>query len=128
MILPPLVVQTWLELPAWLPDLGWAGVALIVVVLVLRGKLLPESTLEKTGRLYSEEIQRVQADRDARLREVQAIASTWREAYETERDARAADLQAVTRTLQLSELTLDIIRSWDKALPSAEEAESHDRP
>lgn len=102
-----------LEVPAWIEQYGLFGfLALSVVVLILRGYLQPRST-----------VQEIRKDRETRVREISEIAATWRDAYQTERDARRTQTEAVVRNLEVSELTLDIVKSWDKALTALNEDE-----
>lgn len=104
-----------LEAP-WYVQYGVIGVLTVTfVLLVLRGYLQPRTV-----------VQDLRSDRDTRVAEISEIADTWREAYMTERDARRLHLEAVTRNLEVSELTLDIVRSWDKTLTDL--SEGHDGP
>lgn len=104
-------------LPEWVPQFGWAGIALAAVLAVLRGWLLPARTVDALREDYARNLDAVRSDRDERVAEVTAISNTWRDAYDTEREARLIHLQAVDQTLDTVETILGIIQAWDIALP-----------
>lgn len=101
----------------WFVQYGIAGaLAVFFTLLVLRGYLQPQSTVKSIREDHAELVRVVREDRDTRVAEIAEVAKTWRDAYETERTARQVGLEAVDRVIEVSELTLDIVKAWDQAL------------
>lgn len=98
--------MTGLEVPPWITQYGpFGALALTVVLLILRGYLQPKST-----------VQEVREADAARAKQAMEVAHLWQAAFETERAAHSTNLQAVTKTFEIAELTLDIVRAWDYTL------------
>lgn len=72
---------------------GAAGLVVLVVILILRGALVPRSVVRD-----------LRADRDTRIAEIMHERDTWRAAYETSEagrhlaEAQAAELLELSRT------------------------------
>lgn len=86
---------------------GAAGLVMLIVVLVLRGALVPRSTVrdvraDRDARL---------ADRDARIKELTAERDTWRAAYETSEAGRHLSQSQTGELLELSRTAAHLLAS-----------------
>lgn len=79
------------------PNLGFGGVVLLVVLLVLWGKLVPRSHLED-----------IRTDKDQQIK-------TWQQAYNRSEEARDIMRGQITELLQIARTTNSVI----EALPAA---------
>lgn len=79
---------------------GAAGLVAVIVLLILRGRLVPRSVLDD-----------VRADRDARLAELSAERDTWREAHKVSEEARHVAQDQVGELLELSRTADHLLRS-----------------
>lgn len=83
---------------------GAAGLVVLIVILVLRGHLVPRSVLRD-----------VRADRDLRIAEIMHERDTWRAAYETSEAGRHLAEEQNRELLELSRTATHFLT----ALPSA---------
>jgi hypothetical protein len=79
---------------------GAATIVIFIVLLIIRGSLVPRSVLED-----------VRSDRDARLAEVVAERDTWREAHRVSEAARIEAQSQVGELLELSRTADHVLRS-----------------
>lgn len=92
-----------MEIPSFAGDLSAAAVLVIVVLLVLFGKLRPNTS-----------VQEVREDRDTRLAEVCAEKERWREAWMASEAARReleSGVDSVTDALATIEALIRAIQS-----------------
>lgn len=89
---------------------GAAAIVSMVVLLILRGHLVPRSTVDD-----------VRADRDARIAELAAERDTWRAAHKESEVARHVAQDQVSELLELSRTADHVLRS----LPRAGEGVQH---
>lgn len=94
---------------------GAAGLVMLIVVLVLRGALVPRSTLrdvraDRDARL---------ADRDARIKELIVERDTWRIAYENSEAGRHMSQAQTGELLELSRTAAHLLQSLPR--PTARE-------
>ncbi|WP_354643837.1 hypothetical protein [Kitasatospora camelliae] len=83
---------------------GAAGLVALIVLLILRGNLVPRSVLDD-----------VRADRDARLAELAAERDTWREAHKVSEEARHVAQDQAGELLELSRTADYFLRSLPRA-------------
>ncbi|MCX4750886.1 hypothetical protein OG455_41130 [Kitasatospora sp. NBC_01287] len=86
---------------------GAAGLVALFVVLVLRGALVPRSTVRD---FRADRDARI-ADRDARIKELMAERDTWRAAYETSEAGRHLSQSQTGELLELSRTAAHVLTS-----------------
>lgn len=79
---------------------GAAGLVALIVILVLRGALVPRSTLRD-----------LRSDRDARIAELREECETWRAAYETSEAGRHLAQEQARELLELSRTATHVLTS-----------------
>lgn len=79
---------------------GAVTVVMTIVVLILRGALVPQSVLRD-----------LRADRDSRIKELAAERDTWRAAHQTSEEARHVAQAQVGELLELSRTADHLLRS-----------------
>lgn len=82
---------------------GAVTVVAAIVMLILRGSLVPASVLRD-----------LRADRDARIAEIAAERDTWRAAHEASETARHTAQEQVGELLELSRTADHLLRSLPK--------------
>ncbi|MBB4922292.1 hypothetical protein [Kitasatospora kifunensis] len=83
---------------------GAAGLVMLIVVLVLRGHLVPRTVLRD-----------LRADRDLRIAEIMHERDTWRAAYETSEMGRHLAEEQCRELLELSRTATHFLTSLPKA-------------
>jgi hypothetical protein len=83
---------------------GAVTVVMAIVVLILRGHLVPASVLRD-----------LRADRDARIAEVAAERDTWRAAHQISEEARHTAQAQVGELLELSRTADHVLRSLPRS-------------
>lgn len=86
---------------------GAAGLVGLVVILILRGALVPRSVLQD-----------VRADRDARCLELAAERDTWRAAHQEAEEARHVAQGQVGELLELSRTADHLLRALPTPSPT----------
>jgi hypothetical protein len=93
-----------------LSDIGFAGIVTLAIVLILRGQLVPKSTVDE-----------MRKDRDAIIASKSEEADNWREAYKVSEEARAVSTDADRELLELGRTTVHLLQSIHER---AQEAQS----
>lgn len=83
---------------------GAVTVVAAIVMLILRGSLVPHSILRD-----------LRSDRDARIKELAAERDTWRAAHQVSEDARHIAQAQVGELLELSRTADHVLRSLPRA-------------
>jgi uncharacterized membrane protein YhiD involved in acid resistance len=90
---------------------GAAGLVVLIVVLILRGRLVPRSVLRDTREVYEARL----ADKEARVKEITQERDTWRIAYETSAAGHHLTQRQVDELLELSRTAAHVLTSLPKA-------------
>lgn len=93
-----------------LGDVGFAGLLSLAIFLILRGALVPRSTVDD-----------IRADRDAALASSEATASGWKDAFHTSEAARSAQSSQIDELLEIARTTDHLVRSLQDQLMKSNE-------
>lgn len=92
-------------------DLSAPAALVLSYFLVMRGNLIPRSSVEREQKAY-----------DARLAEKDALVKDWRDAYHTSEQARQVLATQVTELLALAQTTDHFIKSLSQVMHQKEDA------